>query len=94
MTIATDIKSVIASSPFAENSTVTWQGNTITAVFRDFYIDAQGMESSIPSLIVADSVVSGIAHGDQVTVDGTGYTVRGIEPNGYGKTVIILELNA
>jgi len=94
MAIANDIKAVIAGSPFAKEAVVTWKGNPLTAVFSDYYIDAQGMESSVPHLIVADSNVSGIAHGDAVTVDGTAYTVRGLEPNGFGLTLVILELDA
>jgi len=70
---------------------VTYGAASIYAVFEHAYVEVGGVESLHPTLLVRDSDVSGVAHGTSITVGGTAYTVRGIEPDGTGMTTLILE---
>ena len=51
-----------------------------------------GYTSPMRALIAAD-LPSGAAAGDAITVDGTAYTVRVIQPEGTGVTTLVLEKN-
>lgn len=72
----------------------TYDGNNFNVQFvKEFSaVELFGIEieSSTPFCIARDADVSGIAHGEQFTVDSVVYKVRGVRPDGTGMTIIIL----
>lgn len=62
-----------------------------TAVLDREFVEVQGIEGENPVLTCRTSDVPGLNHGDSLTVNSTGYTVRGIQHDGNGLTVIVLE---
>lgn len=71
--------------------TITWSGNDYLCYYTDEYLDQLGMETQEPMARVLTSEFSAITHGETVTIEGTTYVVRGIEPNGTGFTMLRLE---
>lgn len=49
------------------------------------------VESYSPAVTCRSADVAELEHGDSVTVDGSDYTIRSIQPDGTGITVLILE---
>ena len=78
-------------------STVTKaDASTFVAIFdNDFLavdLDESEVESTEPTLLARTADVSGLAHGDLLTISSTNYTVRGIQPDGTGMTQIMLSV--
>ena len=70
--------------------------STFTGIFdNDFLavdLDESEVESTEPTLLVRTADVSGLAHGDTLTISAVSYTVRGIQPDGTGMTQIMLSV--
>ena len=70
--------------------------STFTAIFdNDFLavdLDESEVESTEPTLLARTADVSGLAHGDSLTISAVSYTVRGIQPDGTGMTQIMLSV--
>ena len=70
--------------------------STFTAIFdNDFLavdLDESEVESTEPTLLARTADVSGLAHGDSLTISAVSYTVRGIQPDGTGMTHIMLSV--
>jgi hypothetical protein len=70
-------------------------GVAVTCIFRnEFFAVDDGMvavESSQPLVTVQSSKVSGVAHGDTMTIDGVTYNIVAIKPDGTGITDLVLE---
>ena len=68
--------------------------STFTGIFdNDFLavdLDESEVESTEPTLLARTVDVSGLAHGDSLTISAVSYTVRGIQPDGTGMTQIML----
>lgn len=66
---------------------------TIDGIFLNPYTDELDVESSSPTLTVASAAVSSnsIVRDSELTLGGVTYKVKGIQPNGWGLTVLILE---
>ena len=78
-------------------STVTKaDASTFTGIFdNDFLavdLDESEVESTEPTLLARTADVSGLAHGDSLTIGAVSYTVRGIQPDGTGMTQIMLSV--
>ena len=78
-------------------STVTKaDASTFVAIFdNDFLavdLDESEVESTEPTLLARTADVSGLAHGDSLTISAVSYTVRGIQPDGTGMTQIMLSV--
>ena len=69
---------------------VTVAGSTVRGVFDAEYGEAFGVGSASPALTCASADVSTVAQGAAVTVGATAYTVRAVEPDGQGVTVLRL----
>ena len=81
----------------ANGTTVTkTEASTLTAIFdNDFLavdLDESEVESTEPTLLARTADVSGLAHGDSLTISAVSYTVRGIQPDGTGMTQIMLSV--
>ena len=70
--------------------------STFTGIFdNDFLavdLDESEVESTEPTLLARTTDVSGLAHGDSLTISAVSYTVRGIQPDGTGMTQIMLSV--
>lgn len=82
--------------PFFEDfgEDATWNTTTFKVVFHNEYEAAVlftgEIETRNPYVEVKDSDISGIVHGNVLTIDGTAYKVTGIQPDGTGITVLLL----
>lgn len=87
--------------PFAENldafladfavTATLPSGSNVAVIFDNgarMLLDVMGSE---PVCQAKSSDVSGIEYGDTLLIQGAGYTVRGIEPDGTGMTTLRLE---
>lgn len=73
---------------------VVVNGAEINAIFDDGFREAlsePGAESSMPRLTCRTSDVASAAHGQAVTVGASSFEVVGVEPDGTGVTVLMLE---
>ena len=69
---------------------VTVAGSTVLGVLDEEYGEAFGVGSASPVLTCASADVSTVTQGAAVTVGAVSYTVRAIEPDGQGVTVLRL----
>ena len=70
---------------------VTVAGVSVRAVFDQDYGEAFGVGTSTPAITCATADVSSAVQGTAVTVGATAYTVRAVEPDGQGVTVLKLQ---
>jgi hypothetical protein len=85
-----DASEFFAEDDFAE--VVTIAGASVRAIFDSTYARAGGIvASSDPALWVPSAYVSTVVRGAAVVVRGVAYTVRDIEADGTGVTVLQLE---
>lgn len=68
-------------------------GHNFTAILDAPYAEALGMSNSTPVLHArtTDVNTAALTYNSAVTVGGTAYTVREIQPDGTGMTAIALE---
>ena len=87
---------------FATASSYTPSGgsaSTVNGIFDNEFFEVDplsgvGVVSAQPRFICTTAdLPSGAAAGDAITVDGTAYTVRVIQPEGTGVTTLVLEKN-
>lgn len=69
---------------------------TVNGIFEAGFAAAQvgldaGVEGARYTFTCAQADVPGIAHGSVLTVNGTGYLVRSIQPDGTGVVTLILQ---
>lgn len=64
---------------------------TVVGRFRASFAAQFGIEGSSPMFSAASADLSGVAHGTAITINGTAYTVSGIEPDTFGQTVLRLQ---
>ena len=78
---------------FAQYATV--DGQRVPVIFDDGYQAALAglVESTGPQCLARTADVSAVVQGTAITIDGTGYTVRGVQPDGTGVTTLYLELS-
>jgi len=73
-TVMNDAERLRALLPFGQDATITGVG-TVTAIFSQNYVDALGMGSRQPVIIVRDTDVPTVTVGTAVTVNSTSYTI-------------------
>ncbi len=66
-------------------------GTTIQGIYDDEYYESLDVESSDPVFHCRTSDVSDAVHGKTLVVNATNYTVKGVEPDGTGFTLLRLE---
>ena len=69
---------------------------TISGIFDNEYIGVSAggdidVESASPAFTCQTSDVPSADHGDTLVVNSVTYTVRGVQPDGTGMTVLVLE---
>jgi len=89
--LLTDLDSFLDEDDFATEA--TWNGETLTGLFDNGY-EAAGpggeVSSGLPSITFKDSDISGMLHGDVITIETIDYNVLRIEPDGTGLSTIYL----
>ena len=87
---------------FATASSCTPTGgpaSTVNGIFDNEFFEVDplsgvGVVSAQPRFVCTTAdLPSGAASGDAITIDGTAYTVRVIQPEGTGVTTVVLEKN-
>ena len=87
---------------FATTASYTPSGgsaSTVNGIFDNEFFEVDplsgvGVVSAQPRLFCTTAdLPSGAASGDAITIDGTAYTVRVIQPEGTGVTTLVLEKN-
>jgi hypothetical protein len=72
--------------------TATLAGVTVTGIFDAQYYEPLGeVQGRQPMFMLPTASASSAAHGQSLVIGATTYTVRGVEPDGTGVTVLILE---
>lgn len=77
---------------FAE--AVTYQGSEIEVIFDNAYVKVDlgsGVESRHPACVARAADVPAVAHGHTVVRGGATYHVIGVEPDGAGVVLLLLE---
>lgn len=90
--ITSDLDTFLDTDEFAVS--ITYNSTTIKGIFDDEYKGVNALtgeiEATAPQAIVKTSDVSGIAHGNTLTINSTTYYVIGIQQDGTGLTILIL----
>jgi hypothetical protein len=89
MTIASDALRDMCHDPGMRTSAVFGTA-TIYGHFKNMTIVVEGIETRAPTYKSTDTELAGAAHGGAITIEGTNYYIRGIQPNGKGSTLLIL----
>lgn len=69
----------------------TYKSNPIYGILENAYVEVGGVESLRPTYFVRDSDVPGIAQGDSISVNSVNYTVRGVQSDGTGFSLLVLQ---
>ncbi len=87
-----DLDEFLNNSEFAKD--ITYKSATITGIYDNAYavsaLDGDAVETLTPQALVKTSDVTGIVHGDTMTIDAVVYNVISSQPDGTGLTVVIL----
>lgn len=71
-------------------TTATYNAADVVGIFEDQFVEVSGIESIKPTFTCAAADVSGVAHGDSITIDAVIYNVQGLQPDGTGTIMLIL----
>jgi len=71
--------------------TVTIAGATVYGILERPFVSIEGIESNRPILTVLTSAMVGVSRTAAVVAGGQNYTIRSIQPDGAGLTVLELE---
>lgn len=63
---------------------------TIYGNFENSTVVIDGVETKAPTFDTLDTDLTGVKHGDHITIASVTYHIIGIEPNGKGSTLLIL----
>src|SRR4030042_1047866 len=73
---------------------VIFGGNPVKAIFHDEYaavsLFGEGIESQNPYIEARSSDFPGIIQGNTITISGTAYKVKSVQPDGTGMVLIEL----
>lgn len=93
--ILTDLTTFLNSDEFAID--IIYNSTTIQGIFDNAFVEDQQNDISVetlqPQVIVKTSDVSGVSHGQSMTINGVTYYVIGIQSDGTGLTTILLSRN-
>jgi hypothetical protein len=96
---ADDLAVFFDADDFGTAATYTPSGgsaSTVNGIFRNVFFEAEaggnvGVAMQDPIFICRTADVSSAAEGDAISISGTAYTVRVVEPDGSGVTRLMLE---
>lgn len=74
---------------------VEYNGNYFSAILNQEFVEQSGsrvsVESTNPVLYAPSSIFVDASHGDTLTAGGSDYIIVGIQPDGEGITVLVLD---
>lgn len=76
------------------NATAVIGATSVSVLFDNGYADVLGIAATGPSILGVGSDLTAATQGSSLTVNGTGYTVTAIEPDGTGLTRLRLQESA
>lgn len=96
---ADDLAIFFDADDFGVNASYTPSGGSasdVKGIFRNVFFEAEaggnvGVAMQDPIFICRTADVSSAAEGDAITISGTAYTIRVVEPDGSGVTRLMLE---
>lgn len=80
-----------ASLSALANATAQVSGVSVCGMFDAAYIAPLGMSNSGPTFTALASSLADVAAGDSLSIAGTAYTVREVQPDGRGMVALVLE---
>lgn len=69
----------------------TYNAAAVNGIMEDQFVAVNGIESVKPTFLCAVADVSGIAHGNSITINSIIYTVVGTQLDGTGMILLILK---
>ena len=72
-------------------NSVVYKGKTFSGILENAYVEAGGIETLKPTVLVRVSDVTGAQRGDSISIDGASYTIEGEQPDGTGYVLLILK---
>lgn len=72
------------------NATLIWGAVGVPVVFDAVYADPAGLSNTRPQARSLASLVTGMAPGAAVSLNGVSYTIQSIEPDGTGLVALTL----
>jgi len=87
--VADDLDVFLNTDEFADEATIG--GETVNGIFDNEHTEVLDVSGTHPAFTCKTSDVSGVSQGDTVTINGTGYRVVSIKPDGTGMTTLVLE---
>jgi len=88
---ATDLAAFFDVDEFGVAATIG--GGTVNGILDNGFAASLDMEGSQPRFTCASADVAAVAFGDTLTIAGATYSVRGVQADGQGVTVLVLEAN-
>lgn len=87
------IETALASGVVAAlaNVTATIGVASVEGLFDNEYVEFRDVAGTRPVLRAVSTEVSSVIEGTAVTVNAVSYTVAGIQPDGTGMTLLVLE---
>lgn len=83
----------MTADDFAVAATI--DGNSCYVIYDRTYLDQEegtlSVQGATPVAYVRDADKGSVEIGDTVTVSGSSFTVRGVEPDGTGITLLVLQ---
>jgi len=76
----------------ADWDSAVFGADTISGVFDNKFVEVNGVEDVHPVFTCRTADVPGVAQGSAITVNGTAYTVVGVQPDGTGMSMLLLEV--
>jgi hypothetical protein len=90
MAFSEDLSVFFDTSEFAVDATVA--GVAVKGIFDHQYVEEFDITGEAPTLLCQTSQLpSGLSQGDTVSIGSTQYQVVGIQPDGTGLTLLVLE---
>lgn len=93
MPFAENIIEFFDTDDFAETVTISGGIGSVNVIFTDEYAEQFETEGDLPMAVARTTDVAAVTHGMTVTRGATTFTVREIQPDGTGVTVLVLEEN-
>lgn len=87
--ILSDLDTFIDGDDFAVD--VTFNSTTFSGIFDDaFEVVVDNVETTQPVVKVKDTDITGMVHGNNVTINSIVYNVTALRPDGTGLTLVLL----
>lgn len=91
MSFTENLAPFFSTSDFAVTATLEPGAVSVIGIFDNGYAERLGLAGTDPGFLAPSADLSSASEGCLLVVAGTPYTIRGIEPDGTGITLLQLE---